>query len=643
VSAPDLGEFEVKGSAPDLGEFEVGQGTRLPGSSPDSPLDEEHPKMDWWTRARAMNLTANSAHAARWLQSQGWDTKDLGDYRIAIKPRGSTEPWRVLDKSKTTLSDIGDIVGDVATGVGAGIGGVLGGGAGLASGPGAVLTGAGGAALGAGAVELGKEGLGKLAGMDPTLEEAGGAVLREGAMGGIGEGVLRGAVSAAKPAIKGVAKLLQAPAKIEGALSGQTARDQVLRAGQQITTDTAAAQAEKNALSGSLRRGAEDIGAAKAAAKGVYNATREGPEMAVEKQKLAELRDVLLRKQSEREGEIDRVLAEKPSKGYEDMLEEGQKPVKEMLEPGDVMGSKPGEAKTPHEVFRRTIESDVLHPVYIYSAVHKGWPELTKDMSRIFDIPLDKLMAVEGASQRLKTQLFWQKFRKVGPEEFTRMGEEWQRTMAGRLLEDRFGTLNPEAKPALARVFKGTGFSTKDLGVVQDEFVKTAAHLSRGDPEVNAALKAYKEAQVAASYKRAAIAKAGSETLPKINAMTAQQENAKAAAKPQLRDIQDYLDRLKIERIENVYRPKEQLPTRRYPYFGRQLVETGVGALDKTGKLLEWIVGEPPAGVQKLIAEAATKNPRLAKTMRAIAEVKRKYGPQAARAAVYAMVKSAEK
>lgn len=167
----------------------------IEGYDSENPIDEQHPEISRARRMALMNTSlGNPEVAKRWLEDNGFEVEDIGDaYDFAIRRPG--EQYYRLDPTGLEFADFTDVLGGAATYGGMFAGGVKGG---LLGGPPGAVA---GSAAGAAAVEAGLGGLGKMAGMDPTLGEFGSGVAREAAIGGAGEVAGR----YAGPLIKGLA------------------------------------------------------------------------------------------------------------------------------------------------------------------------------------------------------------------------------------------------------------------------------------------------------------------------------------------------------------------------------------------------------------------------------------------------------
>lgn len=215
---------------------------------PDPVLEEMHPGISRWERAKILNLAPSSAVAARALREKGFQVEDEGDFNLKVRKPGE-RVWRRLDPKGFDWQDPLDILGDIGSGIAAGAGAVLGAGAGAPAGPGGALAGsAAGAGLGAAAASGVKSIAGSALGLPTTGEESLGQMAGEGLTAGAVQGVLgpaaylggkavraagpklssllgtagAGTLGAAKGAVKAVPAALKEGAKgaAEGAIVG---------------------------------------------------------------------------------------------------------------------------------------------------------------------------------------------------------------------------------------------------------------------------------------------------------------------------------------------------------------------------------------------------------------------------------------
>ena len=170
-----------------------------PGTSPYSPIQEQHPKVSDADRFHIMTLGGAGEAAARFLQDKGLEVSHQGAMYFSMRepPDGD---WYVLDPSSfEPIQDITDIGADLGAigmmGVGAAKGAVTGAGMGFGvAGPpglavGGFLGAVGGAGLGGGTSQLARAGYGKLAGIDQTAGEIGSDVAYETAFGAGSEAI----------------------------------------------------------------------------------------------------------------------------------------------------------------------------------------------------------------------------------------------------------------------------------------------------------------------------------------------------------------------------------------------------------------------------------------------------------------------
>lgn len=249
MQVPPGFEPDAAGGAPPGFEPDTGAGPRPftarkhqftePGESPENPIDEQHPDLDWWTRTKAQNWSANPEVAARFLESQGFDAipKDGGEIAVRSKKGGK---WHKLESSEAEFSDITDVGSDIVSGVAqtaaAVPAGLAAAAATLPAGPWvSIPAGLAAGSAAAGAVGAGVEGLKQatapMMGLDPSLGEAGSAIGREAVLGAasvpIGAGIGKGLQLAGKYAGKAskaigldlptLANRLRGPLRVENA------------------------------------------------------------------------------------------------------------------------------------------------------------------------------------------------------------------------------------------------------------------------------------------------------------------------------------------------------------------------------------------------------------------------------------------
>lgn len=188
-----------------------------PGSSPDNPINEQHPALAWADRTLIKSIAANPRIGTKHLEKLGFEVAARDeDGGFAIRLPGE-HSWHGIENRGwwPELSDISDVWGDAARITGGTVGAIGGAGLGLAggapTGPGAVATsialGTAGGALGAGGVESVLQVVGNAMGLDTTLSEAGGEIAKEAALGALGELGGRTLVGGAKLGAKALGKV----------------------------------------------------------------------------------------------------------------------------------------------------------------------------------------------------------------------------------------------------------------------------------------------------------------------------------------------------------------------------------------------------------------------------------------------------
>lgn len=203
------------------------------GSSPERPINEQHPGLSWWGRWKTQNLTGGDPDvAASHLESLGFDVVKLPGFEFAIKKKGVQEPWRKVESNNGEWSDITDVAGGAFTTAGQIAGGVIGAGAGaiagLAGGPAAPVTstglallkGAAGAAAGGAVTEGILGGIGEMVGVHRTPMQHVVPALTEGAVGAAGEALAPVLDPILRPVVKTALSPLKYGAKKLGELGG---------------------------------------------------------------------------------------------------------------------------------------------------------------------------------------------------------------------------------------------------------------------------------------------------------------------------------------------------------------------------------------------------------------------------------------
>jgi hypothetical protein len=212
-----------------------------PGSA-EVPVNEQHPGVTALTRAKLMNFAATPATAKRFLEKEGFEVVDRGNFNFSIRKPGEAE-FKVVDPEGLDLQDVTDVAGDVFEGVTSVVGAGFGTTAGALGGPaGALAGGVAGGAAGAAAGEGVKQGIGSLLGIEATPEESIERLKTEAIAGAGGEilGRAAGLVSKGVGKAAGGVKSLAGKAVDKAAkrtLPGQAERQGARELGRNVVDD----------------------------------------------------------------------------------------------------------------------------------------------------------------------------------------------------------------------------------------------------------------------------------------------------------------------------------------------------------------------------------------------------------------------
>ena len=203
---------------------------KVPGLSPENPIQEQHPKITDADRFNIMQLGGGGEGAARYLEAKGLEVDHQGGmYFSAREPGGK---WMVVDPEHRWLSpstwepiqDVTDLAADVGSIASMGAGAAKGAAMGFPLGPPGIFAGAViGAGAGGGASQLARAGYGKLAGIDQTGREIADDIGYEAAFGMGSEAIGIPAIAGIRRGVRGLrnlrgGRLTQARTDIESAI-----------------------------------------------------------------------------------------------------------------------------------------------------------------------------------------------------------------------------------------------------------------------------------------------------------------------------------------------------------------------------------------------------------------------------------------